>query len=106
MIHPKIAGRDSRPVRSLLMKPITRNLGPQPLDQIMTEAGLDNAALVEASGGRLTFKQVGKARRGRWLTLRIRLRVRDALARVLPRKPEWKTAELFDYPDADRAPQA
>jgi hypothetical protein len=50
-----------------------------PIDGILRERGLDNAALVRASTEQLTFKQVQKARAGRPLTANIRAKITRAL---------------------------
>lgn len=44
-------------------------LGTQPLDRVLEEWGLSNHDLVEVSPEQLSHKQVGKARKGRRLTL-------------------------------------
>lgn len=51
-----------------------RDLGPQPLDAIITSWGLDNHDLVEASPEQLTHKQVVRARNGRRLTLKMKIK--------------------------------
>ncbi len=72
-----------------------RNLGPQPLDALMSELGVTHDALVKASPDQLTFKQVARARQGRRLTRRMQEKVRDAFQRAsgTPRALE----ELFNY---------
>lgn len=81
---------------------IERNFGPQPLDALMLQLGLDNHALVTASPEPLTHKAVQRARKGRRLTPRMRQRVADALHRAAKAKdaaPEraWFPRELFNY---------
>ena len=46
-----------------------RELGPQPLDELMEHWGITNHELVETSTEQLNHKQVQKARKGRRLTL-------------------------------------
>jgi len=52
---------------------------PQPLDKIITNLGLTNAALVKASKEQLTCKQVQKARMGKSITPNIQGKVLRAL---------------------------
>lgn len=53
--------------------------GLQPLDQLMTQWGMSNHDLVEASPEQLNHKQVQKARKGRQLTLHMMQKVTRAL---------------------------
>ncbi|BDS09010.1 hypothetical protein NT6N_40500 [Oceaniferula spumae] len=55
-----------------------RDLGPQPLDRMMVEWGMDNHDMVEVSTEQLTHKQVQKARKGRRLTLKMMQKVTRA----------------------------
>lgn len=70
--------------------------GVQPLDALLNESGIANAALVAASTRQLSFKAVQKGRRGRHLTPNMKHKILDAL-RVL--KPERNLAlkDLFNY---------
>ncbi len=54
------------------------DLGPQPLDQLMTDWALSNHDLVEISTEQLTHKQVQRARNGRRLTLKMMMKVTRA----------------------------
>jgi len=56
-----------------------RDLGPQPLDAIITNWGLGNHDLVEASPEQLTHKQVVRARNGRRLTLKMKIKTSRTL---------------------------
>ena len=56
-----------------------RDHGEQPLDQLMKAWGLSNHDLVEISTEQLTHKQVQKARKGRELTLKMKMKVARAL---------------------------
>ena len=78
------------------MSDVLYNLGTQPLDAIMEQAGLSNRALVEASGESLTFKVVAKARRGRRLTLRTQEKVVRAVNRAAE-PAAFTRDELFTY---------
>ncbi len=55
-----------------------RDLGDQPLDQMVSAWGLENHDLVEVSTEQLTHKQVQKARKGRRLTLKMMQKVTRA----------------------------
>jgi len=74
-----------------------REYGRQPLDAVLDGLGVSNQALVEASGGGLTFKVVGKARKGRWLSPRQRRKVTRALNRCLEGRAEYEPGQLFSY---------
>lgn len=82
--------------------PAERDFGPQPLDALLTELGLDNRALVSASTEQLTHKQVQKARKGRYVTLNIQRKIQKALAALAPvdgegAKRSFDLAQLFNY---------
>jgi hypothetical protein len=68
--------------------PQERDFGPQPLDGLLLELGLDNHDLVAASTEQLTHKQVQKARRGRYVTPNIRRKVLHALRSALAVRAE------------------
>ena len=72
-----------------------RELGEQPIEQIMQELGLENNDLVVASTEQLTHKMVSKARRGRFLTMNVRLKVLHALCKASGN--EYKLEDLFIY---------
>ncbi len=61
----------------------------------MVSLGLNNHDLVAASEEQLTHKMVAKARRGRWMTMRLRLKVLRALNNATGR--EYALADLFNY---------
>lgn len=75
---------------------IEREFGPQPVDAIMTERSLNNHALVAISCEQLTHKMVSKARRGRWLSVNVRLKVLRAINQVSG--ANYTLQELFNYP--------
>jgi len=67
---------------------LTRDLGPQPLDAILDEIGLNNHQLVALSTEQLTHKQVQKARKGKRISVNIQRKVLRALnARPVPPAP-------------------
>jgi hypothetical protein len=77
-----------------------RNLGPQPLDAIMREHGLSNHDLVEMRPIDLTHKAVSRARKGRRLTLRMKLRITGVLNAALKKRgvqTVLKQGDLFNY---------
>jgi len=53
--------------------------GRQPLDQIMTQTGLENHDLVAVSTDQITHKMIRKARTGRRLSRRVQLKILTAL---------------------------
>lgn len=77
-----------------------RNLGTQPLDAILREHGLDNHDLVELRPVDLSHKAVQRARKGRRLTPRMKLRITEVTNAALSRRGEarkYATRELFNY---------
>ncbi len=72
-----------------------REFGPQPIDAMMRELELDNHALVAASTEQLSHKMVAKARNGRFLSIRVRLKVLRAFNKVA--KTNCRLADLFNY---------
>ena len=55
-----------------------KDLGLQPLNQMMDDWGMSNHDMVEVSTEQLTHKQVQKARKGRRLTLKMMQKVTRA----------------------------
>lgn len=79
-----------------------RDFGPQPLDALLAELGLENHTLVGASTEQLTHKQVQKARKGRYLTINIQRKVLKALNAAVPagddgEKTVYELGQLFNY---------
>ena len=73
-----------------------KELGTQPLDGLMTQLGLSNHDLVEASDEQLTHKMVQKGRKGRRLSPNIKTKILNALhAAVSDRK--FAHRDLFNY---------
>ena len=72
-----------------------REYGTQPLDAKMIELGFDNHALVAVSTEQLTHKMVAKARNGRFLSVRVRLKVLRAFNKAA--KTELRLSDLFTY---------
>jgi hypothetical protein len=73
-----------------------RDMGPQPLEEVMTRLGLSNDDLVQASKEQLTHKMVKKGRKGRLLTLNVQTKILNAIKAAKP--AENITLEiLFNY---------
>ena len=73
-----------------------RELGEQPIHRLMNELNLENADLVSASTEQLTFKMVAKARKGRFLTMNVRLKVRRAFQKATG-NATYSLDDLFNY---------
>ena len=73
-----------------------RELGPQPLDALLTRLGLSNSDLVRSSKNQLSFKVVQKARKGRRLTLHSQKKILIALLAAHPGSA-FTLPELFNY---------
>ncbi len=79
---------------------IERNFGLQPLDAIMQEHGLGNHDLVELRPVDLSHKAVQRARKGRRLTPRMKLRITEVINAALKKRGidrKYATRELFNY---------
>jgi hypothetical protein len=66
----------------------------QPLDKILMDLKLTNAALVKASQEQLTCKQVQKARKGKNITPNIQGKVLRAL-NLCARGGKYRSSDLF-----------
>jgi hypothetical protein len=76
-------------------KQTERNLGPQPLETILTELELKSHDLVVASKESLTHKMVARGCKGRRLTKNVQLKVRNALN--LAAGKTYRIGDLFNY---------
>lgn len=72
-----------------------RNLGTQPLANIMTQHNLTPHDLVAASTQQLTHKMVARAAKGRWLTPNAKAKVLAALNNAAQKT--YALADLFNY---------
>ncbi len=72
-----------------------RDLGIQPVDGILSEAGIDNHAVVAASSEQLTHKQVQRARKGRRLTPNMKGKITRAV--ISSTGKELAESDLFTY---------
>lgn len=76
------------------------NLGVQPLDAILTEFGLSNHDLVGQCPEGLTHKAMTRARKGRRLTPKMKLRITQTLNALLKKREvqrEFRKRDLFNY---------
>lgn len=74
---------------------LERNLGPQPLSQLMQTHGLAAHDLVEASPTQLTHKMVARACKGRRLTKKTKVKIRIALQ--VAAGEQFAMDALFNY---------
>lgn len=72
-----------------------REHGPQPLAELLQRQGITNHQVVAASTEQLTHKMVAKACRGRFLSVKVRLKILRAVNRLC--KSEYALADLFNY---------
>jgi len=75
-------------------------MGVQPIEAIMTEHGLKNHDVMQMNRGGLTHKHVAKARKGRRLTPKIKVRVTEALNAALKQRGierQFVPKDLFNY---------
>ena len=81
---------------------VERDLGEQPIARLLAALGLTAHDLVAASREQLTHKMVRRACKGRRLTPKVQLKLRDALnARTAG---SYELADLFDYGDERARP--
>jgi len=78
------------------------NLGVQPLDAVMAELAVTNHELVEKCGEGLTHKAMNRARKGRRMTARMKLRITQTLNALLKKREaglekEYRVRDLFNY---------
>ena len=79
---------------------IQRELGSQPLNELLEKWGLDNHELVKASKEQLTHKQVQKARKGRRVSANIQRKILNALKSVTEERgldSDFSLVDLFNY---------
>ncbi len=75
-------------------------MGVQPIDAVLTEHGLKNHDVMQMNRGGLTHKHVAKARKGRRLTPKIKVRITAALNAALAQRgieKQFVPKELFNY---------
>ncbi|TLD70031.1 hypothetical protein FEM03_14985 [Phragmitibacter flavus] len=79
---------------------IERNLGQQPIDTVLTELQLNNHDLVALCGEGLTHKAMQRARKGRRLTPKMKVRITETLniwIRAQNRETQYRVRDLFNY---------
>lgn len=74
---------------------IERNLGEQPIAQIMAEHKLKPHDIVVNSNERLTHKMIGRAVKGRRLTPNVQFKILNALNETA--KKNYSLRDLFNY---------
>ncbi len=74
---------------------IERDLGVQPISEIMEKHRLKPNDLVQASSMQLTHKMVSRACKGRRLTANVKFKVLNALNKSI--KASYSQADLFNY---------
>jgi hypothetical protein len=72
-----------------------RDRGEQPVAGLLDALGLKAHDLVAASTEQITHKMVARARKGRWLTPRVRQKILNALNQASGRTYDLK--DLFNY---------
>lgn len=77
------------------MEQMQRDLGPQPLEGVLTEHGLSHHDVVAASTEQITHKMVNRACRGRRLSRRVQLKIRNAVNAAV--EGSYTLKELFTY---------
>ncbi|MCB9771045.1 MAG: hypothetical protein H6754_00615 [Candidatus Omnitrophica bacterium] len=75
---------------------IERDLGPQPLIEVMTRLEITSEALVKSSTAQLSFKMVSKGCKGRRLTLNGQYKILAALHALRPNE-KLTLKDLFNY---------
>ena len=74
---------------------MNRDLGVQPLIEIMKENHLEASNLVAASEKQLTYKMISRACKGRRLTPHTQEKVCEALNKASGK--DFKVTEIFNY---------
>ena len=71
------------------------NLGFQPISEILEKHKLSHHDLVAVSTEQITHKMVSRACKGRKLSRRVQLKIRDALNNAT--EQSYKLSDLFTY---------
>jgi hypothetical protein len=77
------------------VKPIERDLGPQPIAALMATHGLTPHQVVDASTELITHKMVARACKGRRLSRRVQQKVLNALNKATGQS--FTLSDLFTY---------
>ncbi len=78
-----------------MINKIERNLGTQPITEIMVKLGLKSHDLVAASTRQITHKMVTRACKGRRLTQKTKMNVLNALNAATEKN--YSIKDLFNY---------
>lgn len=79
---------------------IERNLGTQPIDAVLLELQVSNHDLVASCQIGLTHKTMQRARKGRRLTPKMKLRITETLNQLMRQRSadrQFRMRELFNY---------
>ena len=79
---------------------LQRDMGVQPIDAIMTEHGFKNHDVMQMNRGGLTHKHISKARKGRRLSPKLKVRVTAALNALMKQsgvEKQFVPKDLFNY---------
>jgi len=79
---------------------IERNMGTQPLDAVLTELELNNHDVVAACAEPMTHKAMARARKGRRLTPKMKVRVTETLNGIMRTRGvdrQFGVKQLFNY---------
>ena len=71
------------------------NLGPQPIIELLGKHKMTHHDLVSASTEQITHKMVSRACKGRKLSRRVQLKIRDALNTTT--QQSYRLSDLFSY---------
>ncbi len=72
-----------------------RDLGPQPIEGVLTKHDLSHHDLVEISTEQITHKMVNRACKGRKLSRRVQLKIRNAVNAAT--EENYSLKDLFTY---------
>ena len=86
---------DSEEAQPNLEEASCREYGEQPLAALLAQRGLTNHQVVAASTEQLTHKMLSKACRGRFLSVKIRLKILRAVNKLTG--DSHRLADLFNY---------
>ena len=77
------------------MTDMERDLGPQPIEGILEKHKLSHHDVVAASTEQITHKMVTRACKGRMLSRRVQLKIRDAVNAAT--EENYTLKDLFTY---------
>jgi hypothetical protein len=78
-----------------MMSQTEHNLGPQPMIELLAKHKMTHHDLVAASTEQITHKMVSRACKGRKLSRRVQLKIRDALNTAT--EQAYTLSDLFTY---------